>query len=98
VIPLKGRVEWVNTENGYGFITPKVGTRGIMFCASGMSASTFKRLEKGDEVTYEAIRAAKGEQAIDVYRSLFAWKPSAHGTSQVGENFGPTQTPIHPTS
>lgn len=48
-----GTVKWFNTQKGYGFITPKDGTKDIFVHISELEKSGMKTLLDGQTVNFE---------------------------------------------
>jgi CspA family cold shock protein len=69
---VKGRVKWFEPGRGYGFVTPDAGEDGaqgegdVLFGASALKALGLAAAPEGASVTCEAVRRAKGLQAIRI--------------------------------
>ena len=62
-----GRIKWFDTVKGYGFIKPLNGQQGdVLLHQSCIRQSGFKIAHEGASVTCEAVRRAKGFQALRV--------------------------------
>ncbi len=62
----EGTVKWFNEEKGYGFITPKDGSKDLFVHYSNISGEGFKSLSEGQQVTFEAGEGRKGPEATNV--------------------------------
>jgi CspA family cold shock protein len=62
----EGTVKWFNDEKGYGFITPKDGSKDLFVHYSNISGDGFKSLNEGQEVTFDAGEGRKGPEATNV--------------------------------
>ena len=62
---MKGIVKWFDSSKGYGFIQTEDGND-IFVHYSGIKTEGFKRLLKGQEVTFEIVESDRGPQATDV--------------------------------
>ena len=60
-----GKVKWVNSEKGFGFITNDEG-KDIFVHFSAIQAEGFKTLEEGQTVDYEVVETDRGPQAKNV--------------------------------
>ena len=62
---MKGTVKWFDSSKGSGFIQTEDGSD-IFVQYSGIKTEGFKRLLKGQEVTFEIVESDRGPQATDV--------------------------------
>ena len=62
---MTGTVKWFNAEKGYGFIAGEDG-KDVFVHHSQINASGFKKLEEGQEVTFDVVQGQKGPQAENV--------------------------------
>jgi len=62
-------VKWVNSEKGYGFITPEGGGKDVFVHYSAIEGGGYKSLEEGQRVSFELGQGQKGPQA-DRVRAL----------------------------
>ena len=63
----KGKVKWFSNVKGYGFIEQE-GGQDVFVHYSSIQGDGYKRLEEGEEVTFEVKDGEKGPQAADVVR------------------------------
>lgn len=61
----EGKVKWFNQRKGYGFIALPEGPD-IFVHYSNISAEGFKRLNEGDDVTFDIVDGEKGPRAENV--------------------------------
>lgn len=61
----KGSVKWFNNEKGFGFITGE-DTVDYFVHFSGIAGEGFKKLEEGQEVSFEIADGKKGPMAVEV--------------------------------
>lgn len=61
----KGTVKWFNNQKGYGFIVSEDG-QDVFVHYSGIVADGYKKLDEGQEVTYDLITVEGKQQAINV--------------------------------
>lgn len=62
---MKGIVKWFDSSKGYGFIQTEDGND-VFVHYSGIKSEGFKRLLKGQEVTFEIVETDRGPQASEV--------------------------------
>jgi CspA family cold shock protein len=62
---MKGTVKWFNDEKGYGFITSEDG-KDVFAHFSQIQKDGFKKLEEGEEVTFDITEGQKGPQAANI--------------------------------
>ncbi len=62
---MKGIVKWFDSSKGYGFIQTEDGND-VFVHYSGIKTEGFKRLLKGQEVTFEIVETDRGPQASEV--------------------------------
>ena len=61
----KGTVKWFSAEKGYGFIEKEDG--GDVFVHfSAIQADGFKTLNEGQQVEFDVVSGARGDQAANV--------------------------------
>ena len=62
---MKGTVKWFSAEKGYGFIEKEDG--GDVFVhLSAIQADGFKTLNEGQQVEFDVVSGARGDQAANV--------------------------------
>ena len=62
---MKGTVKWFSAEKGYGFIEKEDG--GDVFVHfSAIQADVFKTLNEGQQVEFDVVSGARGDQAANV--------------------------------
>lgn len=61
---MNGKVKWYNEEKGYGFIETEEG-KDVFVHRSGISQAT-RRLNEGDEVSFELKQGDRGPSAVNV--------------------------------
>ena len=62
---MKGTVKWFSAEKGYGFIEKEDG--GDVFVHfSAIQADGFKTLTEGQQVEFDVVSGARGDQAANV--------------------------------
>ena len=60
-----GTVAWFNNSQGYGFLAREYGPD--VYCHfSAIRADGYKKLTEGDEVEFDVVKGAKGDQADNV--------------------------------
>jgi len=62
---MNGTVKWFNDEKGFGFITSAEGND-VFAHFSEIQKDGFKKLEEGEEVTFDVTQGAKGPQATNI--------------------------------
>lgn len=62
---MKGTVKWFSAEKGYGFIEKEDG--GDVFVHfSAIQSDGFKTLNEGQQVEFDVVSGARGDQATNV--------------------------------
>lgn len=62
---MDGKVKWFSAEKGYGFIE-KDGGGDVFVHFSAIQSDGFKTLQEGQEVEFEIVDGARGQQAANV--------------------------------
>ena len=57
----KGKVKWLNSAKGFGFITPDVEGKDVFLHISALKAANIKEVMDGDVIEYE-LKEFKGRQ------------------------------------
>lgn len=70
----KGKVKWFSNVKGFGFIEKEGGGQDIFVHYSAIQGEKYKRLEQGEEVTFDIVQGEKGPQAANVVRAPKAAK------------------------
>ena len=65
---MTGIIKRLNTEKGFGFITPDGGDKDVFFHSSSLVGVTFVELHEGDKVSFETEQSEKGPRATNVKR------------------------------
>ncbi|OWO82277.1 transcription antiterminator/RNA stability regulator CspE [Photorhabdus luminescens] len=63
---MTGSVKWFNNDKGFGFISPKDGSKDVFVHYSAIQSNNFKTLEEGQEVSFSIENGAKGPSAVNV--------------------------------
>ncbi|NBN75477.1 transcription antiterminator/RNA stability regulator CspE [Proteus sp. G2615] len=63
---MTGTVKWFNDDKGFGFITPKDGSKDVFVHFSAIQSESFKSLKEGQEVSFSIENGAKGPAATNV--------------------------------
>jgi len=63
-----GTLKWFSEAEGYGYITPDEGGEDLYFNYSATWGGGFRRLERGDRVTYDVVESWNGPQAENIAR------------------------------
>mgnify|MGYP000846622585 FL=1 len=63
---MTGLVKWFNPEKGFGFITPKDGSKDVFVHFSAIQSGGFKTLNEGQKVEFSITAGAKGPSAENV--------------------------------
>ncbi|KAA1194881.1 transcription antiterminator/RNA stability regulator CspE [Photorhabdus heterorhabditis] len=63
---MTGSVKWFNNDKGFGFISPKDGSKDVFVHYSAIQSNNFKTLEEGQEVSFSIENGAKGPAAVNV--------------------------------
>lgn len=63
---ITGLVKWFNPEKGFGFITPKDGSKDAFVHFSAIQSNEFRTLNENQEVEFSAEQGPKGPSAVNV--------------------------------
>ncbi|PDO84303.1 cold-shock protein [Kosakonia pseudosacchari] len=63
---MNGIVKWFNAEKGFGFITPKDGSKDVFVHFSVIQSNAFRTLEENQEVEFTIENGPKGPAAANV--------------------------------
>ncbi|MCS2153868.1 cold shock domain-containing protein [Scandinavium goeteborgense] len=61
-----GIVKWFNAEKGFGFITPKDGSKDVFVHFSAIQSNDFRTLYENQEVEFSVEAGPKGPSAVNV--------------------------------
>ena len=61
-----GIVKWFNAEKGFGFITPKDGSKDVFVHFSAIQSNDFRTLYENQEVEFSVEAGSKGPSAVNV--------------------------------
>ncbi|WP_413495689.1 RNA chaperone/antiterminator CspA [Morganella psychrotolerans] len=63
---MTGSVKWFNDDKGFGFISPKDGSKDVFVHFSAIQSDNFKSLAEGQEVSFTIEDGMKGPAAGNV--------------------------------
>ncbi|APZ04619.1 MULTISPECIES: RNA chaperone/antiterminator CspA [Kosakonia] len=63
---MTGIVKWFNAEKGFGFITPKDGSKDVFVHFSAIQSDNYRTLDENQEVEFTIENGAKGPAAANV--------------------------------
>ncbi len=63
---ITGLVKWFNPEKGFGFITPKDGSKDVFVHFSAIQSNEFRTLNENQEVEFSVEQGLKGSSAVNV--------------------------------
>ncbi|APW68961.1 TPA: cold-shock protein [Salmonella enterica] len=63
---ITGLVKWFNPEKGFGFITPKDGSKDVFVHFSAIQSNGFRALNENQEVEFSVEQGPKGPSAVNV--------------------------------
>ncbi|MGY5955556.1 RNA chaperone/antiterminator CspA [Kosakonia sp. BK9b] len=63
---MTGIVKWFNAEKGFGFISPKDGSKDVFVHFSAIQSDNYRTLEENQEVEFTIENGAKGPAAANV--------------------------------
>ena len=61
-----GTVKWFDNKKGYGFITPKDGSKDLFVHHTSLQMEGFKTLNEAQQVSYEVGDSDRGPVATNV--------------------------------
>ncbi len=61
-----GVVKWFNADKGFGFITPHGSAKDVFVHYTGITGDGYRKLQDGQEVSFEVTDTPKGKQAVNV--------------------------------
>jgi CspA family cold shock protein len=65
---MKGIIKRLQSEKGFGFITPEGGAKDVFFHSSSLVEVTFDQLHEGEAVEFDTEDSEKGPRATNVHR------------------------------
>ncbi|ECF2751008.1 cold-shock protein [Salmonella enterica subsp. enterica serovar Ituri] len=63
---ITGLVKWFNPEKGFGFITPKDGSKDVFVPFFAIQSNEFRTLNENQEVEFSVEQGPKGPSAVNV--------------------------------
>ena len=66
---MTGTIKRLNTEKGFGFITPDGEDKDVFFHSSSLVEVTFDQLHEGDKVSFDTEQSEKGPRAANVKKA-----------------------------
>ncbi|ECP1124507.1 cold-shock protein [Salmonella enterica] len=63
---ITGLVKCFNPEKGFGFITPKDGSKDVFVHFSAIQSNEFRTLNENQEVEFSVEQGPKGPSAVNV--------------------------------
>lgn len=63
---ITGLVKWFNPEKGFGFITPKDGSKDVFVHFSAIQSNEFRTLNENQEVEFSVEQGLKYPSAVNV--------------------------------
>ncbi|WXR87579.1 cold-shock protein (plasmid) [Salmonella enterica subsp. enterica serovar Infantis] len=63
---ITGLVKWFNPEKGFGFITPKDGSKDVFVHFSAIQSNEFRTLNENQEVEFSVEQDQKVRSAVNV--------------------------------
>lgn len=61
-----GKVNWFNTQKGFGFITKEVDSKDVFVHFSQINAEGYRTMEAGQAVEFEVRETQRGLEAVNV--------------------------------
>jgi CspA family cold shock protein len=65
-VVVSGTVKWFDTVKGYGFVTPHTGADDVLLHLTALRQAGHEGIQEGTTVRCEAVRRAKGLQALRI--------------------------------
>jgi CspA family cold shock protein len=65
---MTGIIKRLQSEKGFGFITPDGEAKDVFFHSSSLVDVSFDQLHEGDKVTFDTEESEKGPRAANVRR------------------------------
>ncbi len=84
-MPEKGKVKWFSNVKGYGFIEKDGGGQDIFVHYSSIQGEGYKKLDEGEEVSFDIVTGERGPQASNVVRSKKSSKQEGKTPETSGE-------------
>ncbi len=81
----KGKVKWFSNVKGYGFLEKEGGGPDVFVHYSAIQGEGYKKLEEGEEVTFDIVEGERGPQAANVIRSKKTTQ-KAEGQAAAGQS------------
>lgn len=78
----KGKVKWFSNLKGFGFLNKEGGEKDIFAHYSFVQGDGYKKLQAGDEVSFDIEETPKGPQARNIVRTKKAEKKEEKGESE----------------
>lgn len=63
---ITGSVKWFNPDKGFGFITPKNGSKDVFVHYSAIQGNEFRTLYENQDVEFSVVQGPKGPSAENV--------------------------------
>ena len=86
----KGKVKWFSNVKGYGFLEKEGGGQDVFVHYSAIQGEGYKKLEEGEEVTFDIVAGERGPQAANVVRTKKGAK-KAEGEAPAAESVPPKE-------
>ncbi len=61
-----GKVKWLDSSKGFGFIAPDDGSKDVFAHHTAIAGDGYKSLQEDQAVTYDVTEGAKGPQASNI--------------------------------
>jgi cold shock protein len=66
---MTGIIKRLQSEKGFGFITPDGADKDVFFHSSALVGITFDQLHEGDKVSFDTEESDKGPRATNVQKA-----------------------------